>query len=131
MRERLLSLSGCAIRRLFGLLAKMIDVIEARSQFGSRDTISEIISIFEKKLKEFKKQLSCSHSAIQWYVKLHLLTKACDYKRIGYISTNRPRGSFGRIDYFWPISRFDLMRIHGNAHLGLARTNLQGLMANT
>ena len=66
VKERLLSLSGCAIRRIFGIIAKMIDVMEQRCNYEARDVLNELLIVFEKKLREFKKVLSCSHSAVNW-----------------------------------------------------------------
>jgi hypothetical protein len=65
VKDRLLSLSGCAIRRLLAISSIAIDKMEERSEFGSRDELTATLSVFIKKLTEFKKIISCSHSAIQ------------------------------------------------------------------
>lgn len=80
VKNRLLSLSGCAIRRLLAISSMAIDKMEERSEFGSRDELTATLGVFIKKLTEFKKIISCSHSAIQQMIndsedlKLHLLS---------------------------------------------------------
>ena len=65
VKDRLLSLSGFAIRRLLAIISHIIDKMEERSEFGARDDLHATLGVFIKKLTEFKKIISCSHSAIQ------------------------------------------------------------------
>ncbi|CAG5081053.1 Oidioi.mRNA.OKI2018_I69.PAR.g9776.t1.cds [Oikopleura dioica] len=65
VKDRLLSLSGFAIRRLLAIISHIIDKMEERSEFGARDDLHATLEVFIKKLTEFKKIISCSHSGIQ------------------------------------------------------------------
>lgn len=64
VKHKLLSLSGSSIRRLFAIIQKMIDEMEARSHFDRRLRLDHTLKLLANKLKTFVKELSCSHSAI-------------------------------------------------------------------
>lgn len=94
VQHKLLSLSGSAIRRLFCIISKFIQVMEDSSNFAKRERLNSILTQFKQKLTKFMKELSCSHSAVE------LCINKCDAlkARLGSIKVKENHPELNLVD---------------------------------